>query len=154
MFVHLYERKDGTYLARVTPLNEDGTEVDLERTLFIDLKLPDGAPLRDINDTTKPRVLWYPVPFYAADAPDELASTTIDTTKDQALVIWCIHKDYAVLTTAPLQQDDANYVTALKLVSNYAPNPILNDLSLRVFDSNFNRLKILDFTDPSSSSSP
>ncbi len=144
VFVHLYEHKDDTYVACVTPLSEDGTQVDSAKTFTVGLKLPADAPPRNINDTTVPRVLWYPLPFYGSDALDQIASTTIDTTRDQALVIWCIHKDYAVVTTAPRQPDDPDYVTALTLVSKHALKPILNNLSLRVFGSDFNQLKILD----------
>ena len=146
-FVHLYERKDGTHLAVVTPLNEDGTQAEVDKTFSVPLRLPNGAPPRSINDTMVPRVLWYPLPSYAVDAYDQLRQHNIDESKDQALMVWCVHRDLTLVMTAPApDQDLNNYVPPVTLAVKYTPTPILNNLSLQMFDRDFTPVNILDFS--------
>lgn len=146
VFVHLYERKDGTYLAVVTPLSEDGTQAESDKTFSMRLQLPRGVSPKANDDKMVPRVLWYPLSSYALDVQDQLSQHKIDETKDQALVIWCVHQKLTIVTTAPApDQNPDDYVPAVTLIAKYTPMPILNNLSLKVLDDDFTPTNILDF---------
>lgn len=144
VFVHLYSRRDRDLVARVTPVSEDGADVDSKHAFTVEYQLPEAYPPRRGNDNSVSCAWWYPLPSYASLNVDQLSVLNIDPARDRALVIWCIHKNFAVVTTAPASDAD-EYMPPVTLASEYMPTPILNNLLLQVHDSDFNVVNVLDF---------
>jgi len=147
-FVHLYASNADPklYTIVVTPLDDTHTKVLSDGTFSYTFALTD-AEVKNRNDARHPWVLLYPIPSYGTNA-NSGSRLQYDDTKDEAVAVWYLREKYAVVASIPNAASRANlnlYSPMSRKHAEFEPRPILNDLSLSVYNPNLEPIAMSSF---------